>query len=487
MILSCSCACSPAGHGGNKGACTFPKCSSVHASPIFNWTRSPIDTALRTHLMSSGQRSSHRTIFISEMYFYNSECGYNYPLQVLSNIGTTWNEGSMFEAEKILWALLMIASSVPSAIAQSAGNTPGSPGPIAVASPQDYQVFQRRTRLSGSIHVQGHTSIPVTRVEMRISGTPLSGRLSSKWQAVSFDTTSGDFAGDVSTRAGGFYRVEIRVSARGGAVCNTTIPHVGVGEVFVIAGQSNATNYGEVLQKTQAHMVTTFDGERWAIADDPQPGVQDNSKKGSFIPSFGDAIFRRYHVPVGIAAVGHGSTSVRQWLPAGAKVEVMPTMTKYIVTSPDGTLISDGTLFNGLMARIHQLGAGGFRALLWHQGESDCHQSADHEISAATYGRMMQQLIHASREAARWDFPWMVAQASYHTPEDIGCASILAAQHSLVEEGIALQGPDTDTLGAPYRQNQGKGTHFSDEGLKAHGLLWAERVSAYLDHALAER
>jgi hypothetical protein len=131
--------------------------------------------------------------FISEMYFYNSECGYNYPLHVLSNIGTTRNEGLMFNADKILWALLMIASSIHSAIAQCAGNTPDSPGPIAVASPLDYQVFQRRTRLNGSIHVQGHTFIPVTRVEMRISGTPLSGRLSKKWQDISFDTSSGDF------------------------------------------------------------------------------------------------------------------------------------------------------------------------------------------------------------------------------------------------------------------------------------------------------
>jgi hypothetical protein len=42
------------------------------------------------------------------------------------------------------------------------------------------------------------------------------------------------------------------------------------------------------------------------IADDPQPGVQDTSSRGSFIPAFGDALYAKYHVPVGIADVGHG-------------------------------------------------------------------------------------------------------------------------------------------------------------------------------------
>ena len=93
----------------------------------------------------------------------------------------------------------------------------------------------------------------------------------------------------------------------------TIVPHVGVGEVFVIAGQSNATNDGEVRRATSTRMVVSFDGHSWRVAGDPQPGVQDNSSKGSFIPAFGDALYATVHVPVGVAAVGHGSTSVRQW------------------------------------------------------------------------------------------------------------------------------------------------------------------------------
>ena len=205
---------------------------------------------------------------------------------------------------------------------------------------------------------------------------------------------------------------------------------------------------------------------------------------GSFIPAFGDALYRRYRVPIGVASVGHGSTSVRQWLPAGEPVEVMPTMTRYVAQGADGTLTSDGTLFNGMMTRIRQLGVHGFRAVLWHQGESDSHQKPEHEITAKTYRRMLEHIILATRSQAGWNIPWFVAQATYHTPDDTSCPPIREAQRSLWQDGIAFEGPDTDTLTTEYRQNNGKGTHMNDAGLKAHGQLWAHQVELYLDPLL---
>jgi hypothetical protein len=297
---------------------------------------------------------------------------------------------------------------------------------------------------------------------------------------MALDQAKKHFSGQLPVVAGGFYRVEIKATNSVGRPTFLTVQHIGVGEVFVIAGQSNSTNYGEVPQTTQTGMVTSFNGTEWVLANDPQPGVQDNSRKGSFIPSFGDALYRRYQVPIGIASVGHGSTSVRQWLPADTPIHVMPTMTRYIKTDANETLVSDGTLFDGMMLRIHQLGLHGFRALLWHQGESDAHQPPEHDIDAATYRNMMVTLLRASRKQAGWDFPWFIAQATYHTPDDPACPPIREAQQSLWQPDLAIAGPDTDTLTAPYRQNGGKGTHFNDAGLKAHGLLWADKVSQYL-------
>jgi hypothetical protein len=298
-----------------------------------------------------------------------------------------------------------------------------------------------------------------------------------------FNKSARSFHASLSTIPGGFYRLEIRALRAGKTVAETTVPEVGLGEVFVVSGQSNSTNYGDVRQITETRMVTAFDGHSWRVANDPQPGVQDGSHKGSFIPAFGDALYRKYRVPIGVADVGHGSTSVRQWLPAGYPVYVMPTMAKFVSRNAQGLLVSDGTLFNGMMQRIHQLGRHGFRALLWHQGESDSNQKPDHQISATLYRQMMVELIKASRQDSGWQFPWIVAEATYQ-PQAPSAPAIEAAQRSLWRRGLACQGPNTDTLGPVWRQNHGKGVHFSNEGLKKHGQLWAQAVEVYLDKRL---
>jgi hypothetical protein len=394
---------------------------------------------------------------------------------------------SLSAFEKIFLAVLLMAvlhACCPAQTTASEAIPLSAATDLQLFSPVNYQVFQRKSKFRGFITIRGRVRLPIESVEARVTGHSFTGELAATWHKISFDSNSGDFDADLPTVAGGFYSLEVRARLPAQVVKIVTVAHVGVGEVFIVSGQSNSTNYGELRQTSETRMVTTFSGDAWRLADDPQPGVQDNSSKGSFIPSFGDALYRRYRVPIGIASVGHGSTSVRQWLPAGEPVEVMPTMTKFVIRSEDGSLTSDGTLFNGMMKRIGQLGVDGFRAVLWHQGESDSHQSAEHEISADTYRRMLEHIILVTRQQAGWNIPWFVAQASYHTPEDSSCPPIREAQRSLWGSGVALQGPDTDTLTGSFRQNNGKGTHLSDAGLKVHGLMWARQVELYLDPML---
>jgi hypothetical protein len=155
-----------------------------------------------------------------------------------------------------------------------------------------------------------------------------------------------------------------------------------------------------------------------------------------------------------------------------------------VTRNAQNVLVSDGTLFNGMMKRIHQLGKHGFRALLWHQGESDANQAPEHSITAEQYRTMMIELIRATRKDADWKIPWIVAEATYNSPKKPSGSALEQAQRSLWRNGIALEGPDTDSLGSEYRQNHGTGVHFSDAGLKAHGALWAQAVERYLDRML---
>lgn len=352
---------------------------------------------------------------------------------------------------------------------------------ITLESPLDHQVFQRDERQSGSVVISGRAGVASDGVEVRVAGPDLS----NKWVPVNFDSFGRTFQDRISAPAGGFYQVQVRLMRGGKPVAQSAVPHVGIGEVFVIAGQSNATNYGETPQRTQTGMVVSFGGSSWVIANDPQPGVQDTSHRGSFIPAFGDALYRKYHVPIGVACVGCGGASVRQWLPEGDHFSTPPTTSKFVRrNSSNFGWESDGTLFNGMMKRIDALGHHGFRALLWHQGESDAHQSPGHQISADEYFAMMKTLILASWQDALWQFPWFVAEATYHNPSDRSSPEIRAAQRRLWRSGLALEGPDTDQLGPPYRQDHGRGVHFNAEGLQAHGRLWAEAIEPWLDEIL---
>ena len=52
-------------------------------------------------------------------------------------------------------------------------------------------------------------------------------------------------------------------------------------------------------------------------------------------------------------------------------------------------------------------------------------------------------------------------------------------------DGLAQAGPDTETLGAEFREKNGRGIHFNPRGLQRHGELWAKLVGAWLEQQLA--
>jgi hypothetical protein len=184
-------------------------------------------------------------------------------------------------------------------------------------------------------------------------------------------------------------------------------------------------------------------------------------------------------VPIGV-----GSTSVREWLPSGDAVAAPPDTGHNVILVASNSWVCTGELFNRILEVEKHFGTNGFRAVLWHQGESDSHEPPDRQITPATYRQYLQCIIESSRTAAGWRVPWFVAQASYHSPQDTGWPELRAAQKSLATDGIALAGPNTDELGPEFRQNNGQGVHFNARGLQRHGELWAGLVGAWLEQEL---
>ena len=324
---------------------------------------------------------------------------------------------------------------------------------LTITSPREYQVIQRSSKEFGQVLISGHTRQEFDSVEIRLVGEHLRPEL-QQWRQAKIQPFTRQFSAQMKVPAGGWYRLESRATTNGKAIAKNMVQHFGVGEVFVGAGQSNSTNSGQFKTKQTTGMVSSFSGSHWQLADDPQPGVADRTQGGSFWPAFGDAMYKKFGVPIGVATTGYGGTSVNQWQP-------------------------DGDLFQRWMiTRVHQLGPQGFRALLWHQGESDI------TMPEKEYYAKLKNTIDTSVRSAGWEFPWFVALASYHSAQKLRFENVRGAQKKLCSEGVAILGPDTDLLTGDHRDFDGKGIHFSPKGLKAHGEMWAEKVTPYIEAQL---
>lgn len=314
---------------------------------------------------------------------------------------------------------------------------------LTLLSPCDYQVFQRRNKEEGRIKISGMFYKDCDRVEAALNGTSaFCGALPETWIEIPYEPKTRSFYYENTIPAGGWYRLTIRAIKDEEVVAQKIIDHVGVGEVFVISGQSNSTNSGETPTVTQTQMVSSYSGTNWKLANDPQEGVLDFSILGSPWPAFGDQMYREYGVPVGIASTGRGGMAVDEWRPPVSQCYVW------------------------MMDRVKKLGVGGFRALLWHQGEADA------PLSATEYSARLKLIVDGSRKEAGWAFPWIAAQ--------INSVSKIQA---LIDSGVILEGPNTSLLGPEYHITP-TNAHLNAAGLKLHGEMWAEKVKIFLDKQL---
>ena len=102
---------------------------------------------------------------------------------------------------------------------------------------------------------------------------------------------------------------------------------------------------------------------------------------------------------------------------------------------------------------------------------------------ADQYEREAKAMIEFSRQQLGWPVDWFVAGTCYCPPQGKtdwkeGMASVLKAQKTLWDKGIAHRGPDTnDLVGSPdYRHD---GIHFGPRGLLVHAERWYTILSAH--------
>lgn len=258
----------------------------------------------------------------------------------------------------------------------------------------DYQVVQcdddgtATLSLSGTATETGSLEARVSAVQKVIVDWMPLGEASAAWSAAI-----------PAVPAGGPYRVEVRVTANGAALASDEVLNVLVGDVWILAGQSNMQGVGNrVNEETPDPRVNTFSmSYEWRVAQEPlhtlpeSPdaihfdaiqgeaerqkqigGWRDGHKGAGLGLPFAREMVLRTGRPVGLIASAHGGTSMAGWNPA-LKDQ------------------SGASLYGSMCQQVAAAG-GRVRGVLWYQGESDANAEA-----SAIFPQKFQELIEAMR------------------------------------------------------------------------------------------
>ena len=122
-----------------------------------------------------------------------------------------------------------------------------------IISPVEHQVIQRDSGNTAWVELKDVTASPVSKsglLEYRLDKNKTWEKLSGEWK-------NQNHLSRLKMPAGGWYGLEVRDSRTPDH--RSQVVQFGVGEVFVVAGQSNSGNYGEVKQSTQTGLVSAYD------------------------------------------------------------------------------------------------------------------------------------------------------------------------------------------------------------------------------------
>ncbi|WP_139997893.1 sialate O-acetylesterase [Paenibacillus paridis] len=198
--------------------------------------------------------------------------------------------------------------------------------------------------------------------------------------------------------AGGLYRLETCLQidnhpALEWAARGDMIHHFGVGDIWVIAGQSNAAGYGKgpIQDAPQLGIHLQRHNGIWDLASHPfnestasihyENREFANPGHSPFL-AFGKMIQDKTCLPIGFLQTAFGGSPLKAWNPE-----------------------EDGFLYRHMMKIIASAG-GKVRGILWYQGCSDCNP----EESSSYLERFEKFVQHVRRELNVLDLPILTVQ-----------------------------------------------------------------------------
>lgn len=360
---------------------------------------------------------------------------------------------------KRVFLILILQVVIPSAFAQ-----------LEIQFPVERSVFQRDLHNEGTIYISAAISQRVDSVQLRaIEYTGNTETEALSWQKVDNQSSKGYILSQVKIK-GGWYRLELRAFFEGEILFEDTVNKVGVGEVFVISGQSNAQgvpNYGGTGSKDDR--VNCADYHNSTDSYEPQLPLQfshldDDANIGpnGLTPwiwgEVGDSLVARLGVPVMFFNSAETGTLSYNWWQASRN--------EYTLSAIFQNYFKLGFPYHNLKMSL-QLYASlfGIRAVLWHQGETDTSPGVPREDEIFGY---YKEIIENTRNDYGKNVAWVFSKVSYSG--GFLSQEVINAQTRIINEPEfnVFEGPFTDNLQIPRPD----GVHFQNTAqVRGLGLL----------------
>ncbi len=284
-------------------------------------------------------------------------------------------------------------------------------GVTVTKGPADWQIIQRAEDGTGTIELEGTAAIPEkeftveTRIVNENTGAPATSALD--WQPAVADGNT--FRARISgIPAGGLYRLETRAH-RAGNWCarGDFVHHLGVGDIYIIAGQSNAsgTARGVIDDGPEPGVHLYSQDERWRLATHP---LEDSTHTrhpitihGGFHGHspwlhFGKMIRHATGIPVGLIPTALGGSPLCRWVKragSDAPQDLYENMLDMTGKATDGKMSVAG--------------------VLWYQGESDV-ADATRKTYAEDFARFV---ANVRRECGSAELPFITVQLGRYVVE----------------------------------------------------------------------
>ncbi len=337
---------------------------------------------------------------------------------------------------------------------------------LSITFPFEGAVFQRNTSNIATLNIGGSYTGAVDRIEARL--TAISGGSSIDWTVIHTNPTGGNFTGSIFGATGGWYTLEVRSVLFNNVLQTVSLSRVGVGEVFIISGQSNVQGIENRGNKASTDVQGRVKYVNWVLpcpnvvcqnAEPPFPqfSTLNSAASGVMISpngvsswawgELGDALIARYNVPVLFFNTAASGSSVGNW---SRSADGLSSSHVHIGGQYAG---NPNFPYYYLRKALNYYGAMfGVRAVLWHQGESDTHKNHNADLTDNTtsteYRDSLQYVISRSRNHSnKILLPWVIARVSYLLTTD---AEIIAGQNQTINTSNKIfPGPDTDNIQIP--------------------------------------